>query len=246
MGYCKKTVVAGGVTFATKYWRPGIYAKMKGRARGPRQNPTPERVAAINQRNAERHLQYLLLENFRAGDLFILLTYREESRPQGRDEAKEQIQAFLRKAREVYRKAGKEFRYIWVCEYREKPTHFHLVCPRIDPGLLAEIWPHGMVRPEYLYREGHFKQLAEYLIKETSKTFREGGVHGRRWCGSKNLRKYSVKVEETDYKSWRDKPAVPKGYYLVGEVETGIDDFNGTPWQYYCYEPIGRSERRDL
>lgn len=45
-----------------------------------------------------------------------------------------------------------------------------MILPRIDPGLLQDIWPHGNIRPGYLYAEGNFKPLAAYLIKETRRT----------------------------------------------------------------------------
>ena len=53
--------------------------------------------------------------------------------------------------------------------------------PQIDPKFLAELWPHGNIRPSYLYAEGNFKPLAHYLIKETRRTFRDKLVSDRQW-----------------------------------------------------------------
>ena len=100
---------------------------------------------------------WTLLENFKPGDLHLVLTYRKENRPADKSLLKKDMQAFLRKCRAVYKKQGRELRYIWVCEYESTAPHFHIILPRIDPGLLQDIWPHGNIRPGYLYAEGELQ-----------------------------------------------------------------------------------------
>ena len=112
-GYIKATYRAGPVTVVERYYSPryGVRA-----GRGQREKPTPERVAEANERRSEFKLWLTLLENFQPGDLHLVLTYRKEKRPADKSLLKKDMQAFLRKCRAVYKKQGRELRYIWVCE----------------------------------------------------------------------------------------------------------------------------------
>lgn len=239
-GYYQRVYTAGNLKVVEKYY--STIRGMKGITRGVKSEKTPERVAEINEKNAVKHLWLTLNENFAPGDLLLTLTYRKDKRPT-QEQAKRDMSDYLRKVRAVYKRAGMECRYIWVCEFKSKALHFHLVLPRVDVGKLAELWPHGMTRPEYLYKEGNFYPLAEYLIKETRKTFRESKVSGRRWNSSKNLRKYKVSVEETGRRTWKKEPMLPKNYRLVGEVFNGYHDFSGMPYQTYTLERLETSQR---
>ena len=77
-GYIKATYRAGPVTVVERYYSPryGVRA-----GRGQREKPTPERVAEVNERRSEFKLWLTLLENFKPGDLHLVLTYRKENRP---------------------------------------------------------------------------------------------------------------------------------------------------------------------
>ena len=228
MAYLLQETQAGRIRVIQKY-QSSRYGS-KGKRRGEWQRPTPQAVERANERRALEKLWLLLNANFAEGDLFVLLTYRKENRPDG-DTAKEQLAKFLRKARALYRREGKELKYIWVTEYKNAAIHHHLVMNRIDPTLLAPLWPHGMVRTESLYEDGQFRGLAEYLIKETSKTFREAG--GKRWNPSKNLTRPKESRQVVSAGSWRKEPKIPKGYRLWGEVESGVSQITGWPYQRY-------------
>ena len=241
-GYIKATYRAGPVTVVERYYSPRYRVRA---GRGQREKPTPERVAEVNERRSEFKLWLTLLENFKPGDLHLVLTYRKENRPADKSLLKKDMQAFLRKCRAVYKKQGRELRYIWVCEYESTAPHFHVILPRIDPGLLQDIWKQGAIRPGYLYAEGQFKPLAAYLIKETRRTFRQKLVSGRRWNPSKNLRKPRITIEETGRSRWRKDPKVPKGYMMLGEVQNGVHELFGTPYQYYELLQITTERRKE-
>lgn len=228
MAYLQKETRAGNLLLVQKH-QSSRYGS-KGKRRGEWQHPTPQSVERANERRALEKLWLLLNANFVAGDLFVLLTYRKEERPSP-EEAKKRMAQFLRKARALYRREGKELKYIWVTEYQSTAIHHHLVMSHIDPTLLADLWPHGMVRTESLYEEGQFRGLAEYLIKETSCTFRETG--GKRWNPSKNLIRPKETRRVVSASSWRREPKIPKGYRLLGEVESGVSEVSGWPYQRY-------------
>lgn len=230
-GYLQKTYEAGPMKIVTKYFSSRYGSR--GGSREDWSRPTPEKVAELNERRSEFKLWLLLLQNFRPGDLHLVLTYRRENRPKEISLLKKDMQVFLRKCRALYRKQGKVFKYIWVCEYESTAPHFHLIAPQIDPKFLAELWPHGNIRPSYLYAEGNFKPLAHYLIKETRRTFRDKLVSGRRWNPSKNLEKYREETREVGHRSWTKAPKAPRGYLLLGEAQEGVHELFGTPYQYY-------------
>ena len=61
---------------------------------------------------------------------------------------------------------------------------------------LYALWTHGRPKVNPLDDTGNYRELAEYLIKETSKTFAEAaGPYKKRWNQSKNLRKPKIKIE---------------------------------------------------
>lgn len=74
--------------------------------RGQREKPTPERVAEVNERRSEFKLWLTLLENFKPGDLHLVLTYRRENRPTDKSLLKKDMQAFLRKCRQSTKSRG--------------------------------------------------------------------------------------------------------------------------------------------
>ena len=62
---------------------------------------------------------------------------------------------------------------------------------------------------------GNYKKLAEYLIKETEKTFRlEDSVAKQRYSPSRNLYRPIAKREFVSEKELFDDPKPLKGYYI--------------------------------
>lgn len=225
MPYVDKTIIAGDMIFRKKYYTNRYQAK--NIIRGKNIAHSSEVQEKKNFKNAFERLWHLLLCNFKAHDLFVTLTYRNDTRP-GQEQAKKDIAKFLRKARTAYHSVGKEFKYIWVCEFLNKKIHFHVVLPQIDPAVLSEIWEaNGNINVEYTYEHGDFKNLAYYLIKETCKTHKDGIVSARYYNGSKNLTKPRITRKViTKAETFRSVPFPIKGYYVLDdEVETGVNEY---------------------
>lgn len=230
MPYLKKTVIAGDVMRVEKHY--SARAGIKGITKQKKQKKTSEQMQMQNQRNAIKNLADIINTNFGAGDMHIVLTYAREYAPDAA-EAKKQLDKFLRKARGVYRKQGKELKYIAVTEYRNKRIHHHLIANAMDARLLQNCWNWGRVRPTYIDDRKDHIELARYLVKETAKTYAaDDAPQKQRYTCSKNLRKPVVKTERIRAVSWRSNPKVPKGYRLVGEVYNGFDAV-GFPVQEY-------------
>ena len=84
---------------------------------------TSHRKILANEREAVKNLARILNCNFRQGDMWITLTYPENTLPAGREDAKKDLEKFLRKCREAYRKAtGKALRYVVAVSDRDGKT----------------------------------------------------------------------------------------------------------------------------
>lgn len=229
--YLKRTVRCGRVVEIDKYFAPR-YGKRA--ARGDVREATPEDVAAVNERNAVRRLRWLLNTNFGAESLHIVLTYRRDARP-APEEARHNMDRLLRRLRAEAKREGHELRYIHVTEYRARAIHHHLIVDGVDTRTVQAAWPHGRIHATPLDGSGQYGVLAEYLVKETRRTFRDADApYGKRWCASRNLKQPEITVEEVHAESWRKTPKAPRGYEIVPDsVMTGVHETTGAPWQRY-------------
>ena len=77
-------------------------------------------------------------------------------------------------------KIGVEFKWVLVTEYENKAIHHHVII-NDAPGLFEIVkkqWKYG--RPNFTPLDDDVQGLAEYLVKETNKTFRnEDNVNKR-------------------------------------------------------------------
>lgn len=244
MPYMKKTTVAGKTVEVEKYY--SHHHHKKGATRGKNKKPTPECMAAINERNSEKTLRQLLNTNFGPGDLHQTLTYKKDQRPDP-EESKKELERYLRKVRTIYKRRGHELKYITVTEYKNKAIHHHLIINMVNSigaKELNELWDKGRTRFTYLDDTGQYGALAHYLIKETRKTYKEkGGPSGKRWNPSRNLKKPDVKKEVVKANEWRKNPEPIKGYILeTDSIREGFHDFTG--WPYQCYSMVKIEKRK--
>ena len=164
------------------------------RERGKRKKPTSEVQQRLNRRHATDRLRRLLHTNFTPKDLFVTLTFDEDSLPETVADCQRAVQNFLRRVKRKYAKAGIEPRYIYILEYGEehRRLHAHLV---ISEGLsrdeLSALWGQGTVSADKLrFEKDGLTALAVYLTKgnedeENRPTF-------KRWCGSRSLEQPTI------------------------------------------------------
>lgn len=183
-----------------------------GGRRRQKQKPTSEAVKKNNDRLAEKKLTRLINANFYPGDLHVTLTYAVPVDPQ---EAEHQLGVWIRRIRRQFKKKGIEFKYVAVTEYKNHRIHHHVVMNYIDLNIIDMLWTQGRVRCTTLDQSRNYKALAEYLIKETQKTFREpGNAIKRRWKSSRNLIRPVIKREWVSVRElWKD-PKPIKGYQI--------------------------------
>lgn len=211
----------------------------KNLPRGPNCNPTPEAVKKSNERIAEMKLRLLLNENFKAGDLHCVLTYRD---PPDSQQAKTELAKFFRVLRRKYKEQDIELKYVAVTEQKGR-IHHHIIVNSIDPRIIQEVWKNGIVRPVCLYGND-FVKLAAYLLKEVNKTFREADAPSRkRWNQSKNLRQPKVIVRVISAKRWQQEPEGRKGFILITDSIVNDVSAFGIPYQHYRMVAVTEKRR---
>ncbi len=223
----------------------------------PIRKKTKEEIREANRRQATRELERLMNANFRPGDLHVVLTYRKEIRPSPK-KARKELKNFLDRMRGRYRKHGQELKYIVATEYLAKHIHHHLVINNINTGtettadMIRKLWTErrgkdgirGNPKFVQLYDTGEYSQLADYLIKETDRTFRrEDSAVGQRYSCSRNLVRPEKKVTERPAKKWRRDPKPHKGYYILPESVYNGRDIFGYPYQRYVMVKLNPSEK---
>ena len=213
---------------------------VKGEKRTKRAKPTEAAVKAANERNARRKLKGLLIENFEQGDYHVVLTYAPDKRPT-LEESRIILKKFMRDMRAAYKAAGSELKYIITTEWQGKSIHHHVVVNDVQgfSKILSNAWTYGGAHLTPLYPDYDYDGLAEYLVKETSETFREPDCpYRQRWTCSRNLKKPKEEIEVVNANSWREDPTVSKnlqktGYNIESDsIDSGVDLF-GYPYQRY-------------
>ena len=161
--------------------------------RKKKEKATSDAVKKNNDMLALKNLTRLINLNFYPGDLHTTLTYAEEL---SLEEANSELEKWIKRMRREYKKLDKEFYYIAVTEFKNKRIHHHVVMNYIDFQVINRQWKMGRIRCTPLDKTRNYRVLAEYLIKETQKTFREPeNATKRRWKPSRNLKRPVVKRE---------------------------------------------------
>lgn len=234
MPYVMSIVKAGKTVEINKYYT--LRYKAKGCKRGAWTNPTSEKQEEINRRHAETKLRLRLNANFKEGDFHLVLDYRLNERPNSKEEMRKDADVFLKALRKEYKKQGKELKYIHVMEVGSKGAkHHHLVINNIDTKTIQKCWDKGRIKVFPLDESGQYRELASYLIKQTSKSKE---LQGKRWNSSKNLiipEPEKIVISEAEW--FRSVPTIPKEYkdYYVekNSVWKGVSDETGLGYFKY-------------
>lgn len=207
---------------------------------------TSEEIQEANRRQARRKLERLMNANFRPGDWHVTLTYRGKVSPTP-EIAKKELKNFLERLRGRFRKFGYELKYIVATEYVAKHIHHHMIVTNINTGsettadMIRILWTQsgpnairGNPKFSGLYSSGEYSQLADYLIKETERSFRrEDSVWGQRYSCSRNLIQPKKTTKDKPNKTWKKAPKPAPGYYILPDSLYNGFDILGYPYQRY-------------
>lgn len=211
--------------------------------RGGQRKTTPEEIAESNMRQAARKLARKINANFKPGDWHVVLMYKRDGRPTP-EQAQKYIKKLMDGLRDLYKKNGLVLKYVHATEYKNKAIHHHLVINNVNDGkrttveYIRELWKgDGKGSKQFipLYDDGEYKRLAEYLIKETEKTFRDKNSPFRqRYSCSRNLidPKPRNRIRRTKT-HWKMDPKPRPGYYIDQDSLYNGTDKLGYPYQRY-------------
>ena len=240
MKAARKEIIQAGKLLFTK-----VTARKKSapQERARKRKPTSSEVMAINQKNAERDLSIKLHANFGPGDLHLVLTYSGDEPT--KEDARKKLSKFKRDAAKVFQKHGLTVKWIEATEYQNKRIHHHIVMNRIPVEEIVKIWPHGFVRPTWLDETGDYRALVSYLIKETSKTFRNPDAFSkRRFNCSRSIVVPDAKVEEVSAAQLFE-PRAAKGFYVDQDtVYKGINLATDRPYIEYIQISLEEEPRK--
>lgn len=209
MKVIRETIIAGKTIHRTVKVASGNHRA----SRRTKKAVTKDAVAKNNYRLAIKNLWMLLNTNFGKGSSHITLTYA--GREPSKEQAKNNRKSFINALRKELKKQGVELKYVAVTEYENKRIHHHIVVNTLDIKLINKLWKWGYTRQTPLDSSGDYHDLAEYLIKETEKTFRNrDSVHKHRYSPSRNLIKPIIKREYVQAKELSEEPTPLAGYYI--------------------------------
>lgn len=235
MPYIREVCVAGKTIEVSKYY--SIRHHGKGEKREKRDTPSSEAMKKINQRRAGTKLRRLMNANFKDGDYLVRLDF--SNRPAGSEEMQEIMAKFMRKLKRELIKKGIELKYIYVKEVGKRGSrHIHLMMNKCDLDIIRKYWESGGIHIDPLFTKGQYGKIAEYFIKYASTTeATEGQLIGKRWYGSRNLKKPKVTKKVISANKFRKDAKSIKGYALDTEsIRSGFSEFTGH--EYFSYTLI--------
>jgi len=245
MPYFLNTIEAGQTIEVHK-----SFTKFTGKIeRSGKSKTTPEQIEKINEINAQNKLTRIINANFAFGDYHIIATYKKDLRADP-EQAKKEIKKFLRQLKAEYKKVGSELKYVQVTEYKNKVIHHHLIINNVKgqniTTIVRKLWTRGTTHFTPLDNTGQYKTLAEYLIKETAKTYKEkNGGQMQRYSCSRNLKKPVTKTKIVKSNRWAADPKPIKGYYIdMDTLHNGVNPFTGREYQRYTMIKIPPIQKR--
>lgn len=222
----------------------------RGEPRAKRAKVTSEYQAALNQKHKEKYMRRKILMNFKAGDLWVTLKYPKGTRKSVKEVQKDRA-AFLRTLRGLYRKSGNTLKFIYRLEIGKLGgIHLHMIINNCAGATdwIRESWP-GHVNMEFMYEDGGFEALADYITKpaesDTGQMYFEGmNMEDKKafmtYGCSRNLKKPVPEIRTYSHWTMRavldanDDPTPAAGYYIdKASVRRGINPYTGYSYLYY-------------
>ncbi len=230
MAYVEERRKTENVEEIHKKQTPSHHAPNAKAERAKKEKPTPEAMKRYNQKKKERDMIMLVNANFKAGDLYMTLTYKADRRPETEERAKKNLKNFRDCIKRRLKKRGKELKAIWCTEIGVRgAVHHHMLCNDTDVKALTKAWERygGHVHFQFTYGKD-LSRLAGYLCKSDTKL----GIHS--YNRTKNLKQPKISRRKISAGNWQKEPRVPQGWMLDREsFESGTNPYTGYDYQYY-------------
>ncbi len=190
---------------------PGFRSAKKGH-RKQKTRVSSETQRRLNDENASKYFDRLVLLNFRPGDYILDLTYAID--PTSDAEAIKYIQNFMRRLKRIYKSAGAELKYIYVTERGVKNDRYHhhvFLSGGVDRDAIEEAWQFkGNGRKRQRLPHSGFANCKRLQFTNIGVAGMTGYVSGRKkdkkeakkvgfrkWTSSKNLQKPEPKKNQS-------------------------------------------------
>ena len=234
----RETIVAGRMIYHEEKIPSGNHTKK----RGARRSITPAAVEKNNMRIAVKKVWMLLSENFDNTCSHMTLTYADAP---SKEDAQKEFGRFMRRLRREFRRGGQELKALYVTEYENHRIHHHIVLNTCDVELIDRVWKRGFVHSTVLDASGDYHDLAEYMVKETEKTFRlPDAVNKQRYGHTRNLVMPAVKREEIAMPDMDEDPKPIRGYYVPKDrVRTFTHPVTGLTHRVWIELPLAEPRR---
>lgn len=167
----------------------------KGKRR-PKSNPTPEAVAKINRINQERDLTVKINANFKAGDIWLTLSYPEKLPI---EECMKAVNKFKRNIRAAAKRKGILFRLIestGIGQSSGKPHHHIVLNKEISRDMIIKYWPEEYIYMNSLWKSGNYQRIAKYMLKNAYQSKGERGKHTKAYRCSAQIKTPEPRVRE--------------------------------------------------
>lgn len=203
MPYREKKIYSGKILEVEIY---PISLQERKQSRKKKEKISELKQKNLNDKNAKKHLIRLLNTNFSDSDLHITLTYKDDELPVNEDEAKKDVNNYLRRIKRFLKRQGlPELKYIAVIEYREGKNgkkvrmHHHVVISGdIGRDNAEKLWKKGRANADRLQAdEFGYEALARYISKDPQGK--------KRWTQSRNLKQPIIRVSDYKYSNRKVK-----------------------------------------
>lgn len=208
MPFYRTKIYSGDVLEIEEYF--SLRERGKKAHRGTNHMASSLRQMNMNDINSKKKLRRLINSNFKKGDLWIRLSYKNEPEFEAADK---EMKKFLRRVREYRKKQGlSALKYIGITESEDKDgdpvrLHHHIIMQDMDAYALKALWNLGWVDVRWLYPDGDYTRLANYMTKTARRS------HKKRWSQSRNLERPTVVYQTVKHSPSLLKP--PKGYRAI-------------------------------
>lgn len=195
--YRSRRVVAGDYMERMIY---PVWVGQRQATRAKKSRPTEAAQVLQNMKETQRRVKWMINANFASDDITLTLSYKGRQ-PATLDEARRDMQAYIRRVRRWRKKHGlPEMKYIYVIEAagedgRAARIHHHIIMTGMDREVAERIWDKGRCNSSRLQPdERGLEGLAKYITKTSPKN------QGRKkWCGSRNLDEYEETFNDHKY-----------------------------------------------
>lgn len=245
-----KRIVAGPLRAEVLYSVPD--RRQMDAQRAARCRASTEAQRLLNLKHSRLRLEFLLAANFTGRDLFVTLSFSDDSLPATRESCRRFVKAFFKDLRAQRRKRNlPALRYVYAIENKhgDGRFHIHIVLDGTGPRDLediASLWTAGGADIQRL--GSHFwdsnsgtvsyEKVSRYMCKERVEA---GPVGAQGWTPSKNLVRPAVSSQRVPDGANLDDPSSEA---VLLERREEVNAFGEFHFLKYVFQPKGRHGSR--